>query len=77
VLLKECRRFPEWNEDLYYEDDKDESDPEELSDDDYVLVHDNYTVTKHSHANRARIWTNVTPEWINFCEQELKIGHWE
>ncbi len=66
----------DWSEDLYYTEDKDDDDPDLLTDDEIVLLHDNYTVTLHSHANRARIWTNITPEWIDYCENTLKIGHW-
>jgi hypothetical protein len=52
--LWQLRQFRDWNEDLYYEEGHIDGDPDELSDDDYVYVQDNYTVTKSCFANKSR-----------------------
>lgn len=78
VFLRDVRRFRDWNEDLYYKCEHNEGDPEVLTDDDYVLIHDDYTVNKSSNANKSIIWdeSKVTEEWKRFCDEVLKIGHW-
>jgi len=45
----------------------------ELTDDDYVYLHRDYTVTDGIFIDENIIFSNVTPEWIRFCREAL--GH--
>jgi len=46
-----------------------------LTDDDYVYVHRNYTVTDGIFIDENIIFSDVTPEWIEFCEKVLGHNH--
>ena len=39
----------------------------ELTDDDYVYLHRNFTVTDGIFIDENVIFSDVTPEWIEFC----------
>lgn len=40
-----------------------------LTDEDYVYVQKNYTVTDGIFVDENIIFSDVTPEWIEFCEK--------
>ncbi len=42
-----------------------------LTDDDYVYLQMNYTVTDGIFLNENVIFSDVTPEWIEFCQNVL------
>lgn len=42
-----------------------------LTDEDYVYVHINYTVTDGIFIDENVIFSDVTPEWIEFCQKVL------
>lgn len=44
----------------------------QLTDEDYVYVQVNYTVTDGIFVDENIIFNDVTPEWIEFCENVLK-----
>lgn len=46
----------------------------ELFDDDYLYLHENFTVTDGIFLNENVIFSDVTPEWRDFCKNVLK---WE
>lgn len=46
--------------------------PRELTDDDYVYLHGNYTVTDGIFIDENIIFSDITPEWIEFCDDLLK-----
>ena len=41
--------------------------PRELTDDDYVYLHRDFTVTDGIFIDENIIFSDVTPEWIEFC----------
>ena len=47
--------------------------PRELTDADYVYLHTDFTVTDGIFIDENVIFSNVTPEWIEFCRNVL--GH--
>jgi len=58
--VKDFRQFAGWSE-----GDK------QLSDDDVVFLHEDYTVTESIWPNENVIFNNVTPEWQDFCDTVL------
>lgn len=44
----------------------------QLTDEDYLYVQVNYTVTDGIFVDENIIFNDVTPEWIEFCEHVLK-----
>ncbi len=42
--------------------------PRQLTDDDYVYLHGNFTVTDGIFIDENIIFDNVTPEWKDFCQ---------
>ena len=45
----------------------------ELSDSDVVFLHQDFTVTQLIWPGENVIFNQVTPEWLEFCEQELQF----
>src|SRR6185503_2417794 len=45
--------------------------PRELTDTDYVYLHTNFTVTDGIFIDENIIFSDVTPEWIEFCRNVL------
>lgn len=45
-----------------------------LTDQDYVYVQKNFTVTDGIFVDENIIFSDVTPEWIEFCQNVLKLG---
>jgi len=43
-----------------------------LTDEDYVYLHVDYTVTDGIFVDENVIFSDVTPEWIEFCQNVLK-----
>ena len=54
-------------------------DARELTDVDYVYVQRNFTVTDGIFIDENIIFSDVTPEWIEYCRNELRLqnGHYE
>lgn len=46
-----------------------------LTDEDYVYVHRNFTVTDGIFVDEDIIFSDVTPEWIEFCQTVLGLGN--
>lgn len=46
-------------------------EPRELTDSDYVYVHRDFTVTDGIFIDENLIFSDVTPEWIEFCRNVL------
>jgi len=63
----ELKRFRGFDAGLVVDDDAGS-----LGDDDVVFVHPNFCVT-HSVFLPRRIERTASPEWIEFCKQELKF----
>ena len=78
--LSKLRQFPGWTEKTEearkIRKEVDGEIVEEirtLTDDDYVYVQRNYTVTDGIFVDENIIFSDVTPEWIEFCQNVL--GH--
>jgi len=46
-----------------------------LTDEDYVYVQRNFTVTDGIFVDENIIFSDVTPEWIEFCQTVLWLGN--
>lgn len=46
-----------------------------LTDEDYVYVQRNFTVTDGIFVDENIIFNDVTPEWIEFCQTVLGLGN--
>lgn len=60
--IGEFRRYPSWTE------------TQQLADDDVVFLHQDYTVTKSIWAGEDVIFDNVTEQWKDFCNNELRFA---
>jgi hypothetical protein len=78
--LGELRRYPAWTENKLEpkkgnngtgEDKPDEN--QGLADDEVVFLHQDYKVTKSIWADEDVIFDNVTEQWKDFCNTELKF----
>jgi hypothetical protein len=79
-LLRDLRAFSEWSEKAEnVRKEKKEVDGQEvevvreLSDDAIVYVQENYVVTDNIFKDENVIFDNVTPAWIEYCQQSLKF----
>jgi hypothetical protein len=45
----------------------------ELADSDYLYLQENFTVTDDIFIDENIIFADVTPEWMDFCENALKF----
>lgn len=77
--LSQLRRFPGWiertDEARRVRKEIDGEIVEEartLTDEDYVYLQLDYTVTDGIFVNENVIFDDVTPEWIEFCQSVLK-----
>ena len=77
--LSQLRQFPGWTEKAENARKiRKEVDGEiveatrELTDDDYVYLHENFTVTDGIFIDENIIFNDVTPEWIEFCRDVLR-----
>jgi len=80
-LLGDLRKFSDWQEaKINWKVTVPETVPEngnadstELSDDDVVFLHQDFTVTQLMWPGENVIFNQVTPEWVEFCAQELQF----
>lgn len=61
--LGDLRRYPSWT-----------SEVQDLSDEDVVFLHQDYTVTKSIWAGENVIFDKVTDEWKTYCNNELRFA---
>jgi len=61
--LGDLRQYSEWT-----------SDSQDLKDEDVVFLHEDYTVTKSMWAGEDVIFNNVSEQWKDFCNTELKFA---
>lgn len=78
--LAKLRQYPAWKE--KHENARKEMKPvdgrmvevtRELTDQDYLYLHDSYVVTDGIFEDRNIIFDEVTPDWKKFCNQVLKF----
>lgn len=61
--LGDLRRYSAWS-----------SDVQDLSDDDVVFLHQDYTVTKSIWTGEDVVFDKVTDDWKEFCKNELRFA---
>ena len=78
--LKRLREFSEWNanaQNVVREkklvDEKEIEVDRELTDDSYLYLQEDYTVTDGVFSDVNIVFDSVTPEWKHFCQQTLKF----
>ena len=79
--LGDLRRYPAWSEkklEPKKTDGKKSSEPavenEALTDEDVVFLHQDYTVTKSMWAGEDVLFDDVTEQWKEFCNKELRFS---
>ena len=73
-LLGDLRKFSDWREERSGTIPADENgNSHELSDDDVVFLQEDFTVTELIWPGENVIFSQTTPEWIDFCTQELQF----
>ena len=78
--IRRLREFSGWTENLENaRKEKTEADgkaadkPRELNDDAFLYLQENYVVTDGIFLDENIIFSDVTPEWIEFCRDKLKF----
>jgi ankyrin repeat protein len=76
-LLGDLRKFSDWREEKINWKETTPADENggsrELADDDVVFLQQDFTVTELIWAGENVIFDRTTPEWIDFCTQELEF----
>jgi ankyrin repeat protein len=76
-LLRDLRKFSGWREERINWKETipadDNGNSLELTDSDVVFLHQDFTVTQLIWPGENVIFNQVTPEWLEFCEQELQF----
>ena len=76
-LLGELRKFSDWREEKINWKETIPADENgksrELSEDDVVFVQEDFTVTQLIWPGENVIFNRTTPEWVDFCTQELQF----
>lgn len=76
-LLGELRKFSDWREEkINWKETaaaNENGNSRELSDDDLVFLQQDFTVTELIWPGENVIFNRTTPEWIDFCTQELQF----
>ncbi len=78
--LGDLRRYSQWTEPKLEAGDASKAagdqngQPESLSDEDVVFLHQDYTVTKSIWSGEDVIFADVTEQWKNFCNNELRFA---
>jgi hypothetical protein len=55
------------------ESKKEKETPRVLTDNDFLYLQENYVVTDGIFMDENIIFNRVTPDWIEFCENELQF----
>jgi hypothetical protein len=71
-LLGELRKFSDWREEKINCADEN-GNSHQLSDDNVVFLQQDFTVTELIWPGENVIFNRTTPEWIDFCTQELQF----
>jgi hypothetical protein len=71
-LVERFRAYPGWSPNLsQLEPDESGAARQELRDDDYLFLQENFTVTDGIFLNEHVVFNDVTDAWIEFCRSEL------
>lgn len=71
-MIPRFREFSGWTESSENAR-KENGSPRQLTDDDFLYLQENFVVTDGIFLDENVIFANVTPEWINFCKNELQF----
>jgi hypothetical protein len=78
--IARLRAYPGWTENLQNTrkekdqiDGKEVDGPRRLTDDDFLYLQENFTVTDGVFLDENIIFDEVTPEWIDFCKTTLNF----
>jgi len=72
-LLGELRKFSDWREEKESIPADENGNSRRLSDGDVVFLQQDFTVTELIWPGENVIFNRITPEWIDFCTQELQF----
>jgi hypothetical protein len=72
-LLGELRKFSGWREEKIMVASEENGNSRELSDRDVVFLHQDFTVTQLMWPGENLIFNQNTPEWREFCSQQLQF----
>lgn len=74
------REFPQWTEntanlrkEIGQADSAEAEAQRELTDDSFLYLQQNYSVTDGIFIDENVVFNNVTPEWIEFCKETLHL----
>jgi hypothetical protein len=67
---KDIARYPHWPS----SGSRENGQEQQADADSIVYLHQDFTVTKSVWMGESVIFRNVTPEWVRFCESELKFA---
>jgi len=80
-LVSDLRKFPHWSErtsdllkQLTEEDGEEVEVCRELTDDDYLFLHDTFVVTDGMFSDQHMVFDGVTPEWVQYCRETLDFN---
>lgn len=76
--VRRFREYTKWNEDVSQLKPLESSDSEPqaergLTDEDYLLLQENYSVTNGIFLDEGIVFNDVTPEWREFCQKTLQF----
>jgi hypothetical protein len=71
-MIPNFRKFSGWTE-ISGNVRKENDSPRQLTDADFLYLQENFVVTDGIFMDENVIFANVTPEWIDFCENVLKF----
>jgi hypothetical protein len=78
--IQRLREFSGWTENAQNArserteiDGKQVEEPRALTEDDFLYLQDNYTVTDGIFKDENVIFDDVTPQWLDFCRDVLKF----
>jgi hypothetical protein len=71
-MIPNFREFSGWTE-ISENARKENDSPRQLTDADFLYLHENFVVTDGVFIDENVIFANVTPEWIDFCKNVLKF----
>jgi len=78
--LAKLRKYPGWTEkkenarkETKQTNGKEQEVPRELTDSDYLYLHDSFIVTDGIFEDKNIIFDNVTNEWKTYCREILKF----
>lgn len=72
--LKDLRGFDSWSESRINWKEEEPKEGGELSDEDIVYIHQDFTVTKSMWHDESVIYNEVTPAWQEYCEKKLEFA---